>query len=73
MPPVGPIKRRDLMAGLEGLKHELGPIQRIDLLHARQGTKGPSRVAAVNSRQTLAQKAPAAALQLDELLRTDGG
>ncbi len=50
------------------LKRELGQIQRIDLLYPSQGTKGPPRVAIVNSKQTLTQKAVAA-----ELLRTDGG
>ena len=58
---------------MEGLQQELGQIQRIDLLYPRQGTKGPPRVATVNSKQTLTQQALADELQLDELLRPDRG
>ena len=58
---------------MEGLKHELGQIQRIDLLYPRQGAKGPPCVATVTSKQTLTQAALVKILELEELLKTDGG
>ena len=58
---------------MEGLKHELGQIQRIDLLYPPLGAKGPPRVATVTSKQTLTQAALVSALELETLLKTEGG
>ncbi len=58
---------------MEGLKHELGQIQRIDLLYPPLGEKGPPRVATIMSKQTLTQAALASELELEKLLKTDGG
>ncbi len=58
---------------MEGLLHELGQIQVIDLLYPPLGTKGPPRVATVTSKQTLAQAALVSELELEKLLKTDGG
>ncbi len=37
------------------------------------GAKGPQRMATITSKQTLAQAAPVSELELEKLLRTDGG
>ena len=58
---------------MEGLQHELGQIQRIDLLYPPLGEKGPPRVAAVTSKQSLTQAALASALHFDELLDPAAG
>ena len=59
------------MLSMAGLKHELGQIQRFDLLYPPLGAKGPSRVATITSKQTLAQAALVAELDLEKLLKTD--
>ena len=58
---------------MEGLLRELGQIQLIDLLYPPLGKKGPPRVATITSKQTLAQAALVSKLELEKLLKTDGG
>ncbi len=58
---------------VEQLLEELRQIQQFLLLYPPQGTKGPNRVAAVLSKQSLPQQALARALGLDQLLITHRG
>lgn len=68
-------KAQTIWAGLsmEQLLEELRQIQQFALLYPPQGDKGPSRVALVLSKQTLAQQALAKELGLDALRSTQRG
>ena len=68
-------KAQAAWAGLsmEQLLEELGQMQQFALLYPPLGEKGPSRVATILSKQTLAQQSLAQELRLDSLRSTQVG